>query len=113
MTTQHDASHLRTEGDINTTAARQAWNAAMNDARTQAWLQRDADVFLHQAMSTPCLDVLEGAETIFIQDATGKRYMDFHGNNVHQLGYGHPHVVKRVTEQLPNCRFHRAGSLTR
>lgn len=105
MTTQHDASHLRTEGDINTTAARQAWNAAMNDARTQAWLQRDADVFLHQAMSTPCLDVLEGAETIFIQDATGKRYMDFHGNNVHQLGYGHPHVVKRVTEQLAQLPF--------
>ncbi|MBB1202301.1 aspartate aminotransferase family protein [Enterobacteriaceae bacterium 89] len=100
-----NASHLRTEGDINTTAARQAWNASLSDERTQSLLQRDANVFLHQAMSTPCLDTLEAAEGIFIQDATGKKYMDFHGNNVHQLGYGHPHVVKRITEQMATLPF--------
>jgi 4-aminobutyrate aminotransferase len=100
-----NASHLRTEGDINTTAARQAWNASLSDERTQSLLQRDANVFLHQAMSTPCLDTLKAAEGIFIQDATGKKYMDFHGNNVHQLGYGHPHVVKRITEQMATLPF--------
>ncbi|MDF4803989.1 aspartate aminotransferase family protein, partial [Vibrio parahaemolyticus] len=62
-------------------------------------------VFLHQAMSTPCLDTLEAAEGIYIQDATGKKYMDFHGNNVHQLGYGHPHVIKRVQEQIAKLPF--------
>lgn len=98
-------THFRSEGDINTTPARQAWNASMDDARTQALLKRDSEVFLHQAMSTPCLDTLEAAEGIYIQDATGKKYMDFHGNNVHQLGYGHPHVIKRVQEQIAKLPF--------
>ncbi|CAK6712248.1 4-aminobutyrate aminotransferase [Vibrio harveyi] len=105
MTQNIKPTHFRSEGDVNTTPARQAWNASMDDERTQALLKRDSEVFLHQAMSTPCLDTLEAAEGIYIQDATGKKYMDFHGNNVHQLGYGHPHVMKRVQEQIAQLPF--------
>ncbi|EJE8517850.1 aspartate aminotransferase family protein [Vibrio parahaemolyticus] len=105
MTQNIKPTHFRSEGDVNTTPARQAWNASMDDERTQALLKRDSEVFLHQAMSTPCLDTLEAAEGIYIQDATGKKYMDFHGNNVHQLGYGHPHVIKRVQEQISKLPF--------
>ncbi|HCE3686908.1 TPA: aspartate aminotransferase family protein [Vibrio parahaemolyticus] len=105
MTQNIKPTHFRSEGDVNTTPARQAWNASMDDERTQAFLKRDSEVFLHQAMSTPCLDTLEAAEGIYIQDATGKKYMDFHGNNVHQLGYGHPHVIKRVQEQIAKLPF--------
>ncbi|EGR1218558.1 TPA: aspartate aminotransferase family protein [Vibrio parahaemolyticus] len=105
MTQNIKPTHFRSEGDVNTTPARQAWNASMDDERTQALLKRDSEVFLYQAMSTPCLDTLEAAEGIYIQDATGKKYMDFHGNNVHQLGYGHPHVVKRVQEQIAKLPF--------
>ncbi|WP_425666892.1 aspartate aminotransferase family protein [Vibrio tubiashii] len=105
MTENVQPTHFRSEGDVNTTPARQAWNASMDDERTQALLKRDSDVFLHQAMSTPCLDTLEAAEGIYIQDSTGKKYMDFHGNNVHQLGYGHPHVIKRVQEQIAKLPF--------
>ncbi|EOA6542028.1 TPA: aspartate aminotransferase family protein [Vibrio vulnificus] len=105
MTQNIKPTHFRSEGDVNTTPARQAWNASMDDERTQALLKRDSEVFLHQAMSTPCLDTLEAAEGIYIQDATGKKYMDFHGNNVHQLGYGHPHVIKRVQKQIAKLPF--------
>ncbi|MDN8583743.1 aspartate aminotransferase family protein [Vibrio alginolyticus] len=105
MTQNIKPTHFRSEGDVNTTPARQAWNASMDDERTQALLKRDSEVFLHQAMSTPCLDTLEAAEGIYIQDATGKKYMDFHGNNVHQLGYAHPHVIKRVQEQIAKLPF--------
>ncbi|WP_440877949.1 aspartate aminotransferase family protein [Vibrio natriegens] len=98
-------THFRSEGDVNTTPARQVWNESMDDERTQTLLKRDSDVFLHQAMSTPCLDTLEAAEGIYIQDANGKKYMDFHGNNVHQLGYGHPHVIERVQEQIAKLPF--------
>ncbi|WP_440888935.1 aspartate aminotransferase family protein [Vibrio sp. WZ-1] len=105
MTQNIKPTHFRSEGDVNTTPARQAWNASMDDERTQALLKRDSKVFLHQAMSTPCLDTLESAEGIYIQDVTGKKYMDFHGNNVHQLGYGHPHVIKRVQEQIAKLPF--------
>ncbi|HIF5944076.1 TPA: aspartate aminotransferase family protein [Vibrio parahaemolyticus] len=105
MTQNIKPTHFRSEGDVNTTPARQAWNASMDDERTQALLKRDSEVFLHQAMSTPCLDTLEAAEGIYIRDATGKKYMDFHGNNVHQLGYGHPHVINRVQEQIAKLPF--------
>ncbi|EJR0681598.1 aspartate aminotransferase family protein [Vibrio parahaemolyticus] len=105
MTQNIKPTHFRSEGDVNTTPARQAWNTSMDDERTQALLKRDSEVFLHQAMSTPCLDNLEAAEGIYIQDATGKKYMDFHGNNVHQLGYGHPHVINRVQEQIAKLPF--------
>ncbi|MCC3843887.1 aspartate aminotransferase family protein [Vibrio parahaemolyticus] len=105
MTQNIKPTHFRSEGDVNTTPARQAWNASMDDERMQALLKRDSEVFLHQAMSTPCLDTLEAAEGIYIQDATGKKYMDFHGNNVHQLGYGHPHVIQRVQEQIAKLPF--------
>ncbi|WP_051333555.1 aspartate aminotransferase family protein [Aliagarivorans marinus] len=97
--------HLRSEGDVNTTAARQQWNSNIQHPKTQALLERDANIFLHQAMSTPCLDSLQAAEGIYIVDSAGKRYMDFHGNNVHQLGYGHPQVVKRVSEQMASLPF--------
>lgn len=105
MTSHASANHLRSEGDINTTPARQQWHASIADDATQSLLERDSKAFLHQAMSTPCLDVLESVEGIYLHDVAGKTYMDFHGNNVHQLGYGHPHVVKRVTEQLATLPF--------
>ncbi|MEZ8056499.1 aspartate aminotransferase family protein [Vibrio splendidus] len=99
------ATYFRSEGDVNTTPAREKWNESLNDDATQAMLKRDSDVFLHQAMSTPCLDTLETAEGIYIQDTTGKKYMDFHGNNVHQLGYGHPHIINKVTQQMASLPF--------
>ncbi|CAM3139433.1 aspartate aminotransferase family protein [Vibrio rarus] len=99
------ASHFRSEGDINTTAAREQWNDQHSHQHTKALLERDSNVFLHQAMSTPCLNALDSAEGIFIQDASGKRYMDFHGNNVHQLGHGHPEVLNAIRQQLAVLPF--------
>jgi hypothetical protein len=43
----------RSEGDINLSPARAAWTAAHIDAGTQALLDADAEVFLHQALSIP------------------------------------------------------------
>lgn len=101
----HTAAHLRSEGDINTTAAREKWHASIKNKATQTLLQRDAKVFVHQAMSTPCLDALDAAEGIFLQNSAGKKIMDFHGNNVHQLGFKHPHVINKVTEQMASLPF--------
>ena len=36
---------------------------------------------------------------------SGKRYLDFHGNSVHQLGHGHPRVVAAVQQQLADLPF--------
>ncbi|MBE9586456.1 aspartate aminotransferase family protein [Mucilaginibacter sp. JRF] len=97
--------YLHTEGDLNLSESRQDWNQRHVDEATQAVLKKDADHFLHQALSTPCLDVLESAEGIRIKNLSGKMYIDFHGNNVHQLGYGNSYIIDRVKAQLDTLAF--------
>lgn len=99
------AVHNRTEGDINLSSARQDWYAVISEPETSGYLHEDAEYFLHQSLSTPCLDVLASCEGIYLTDVQGKRYMDFHGNNVHQLGYRHPYVIEKVKEQLDILPF--------
>ena len=45
------------------------------------------------------------AEGIWIEDAEGNRVMDFHGNSVHHVGYGHPKVIAAIKEQLDELPF--------
>ncbi|WP_231891397.1 (R)-1-hydroxy-2-aminoethylphosphonate ammonia-lyase [Paenibacillus swuensis] len=95
---------LKGEGDINFSASRDQWRARQSDAARRL-LDDDERYFLHQSLSTPCLQVLESCEGIYIQDVDGKRYMDFHGNNVHQVGYRNPYVIEAVKEQLDILPF--------
>ncbi|ROS05428.1 4-aminobutyrate aminotransferase [Sinobacterium caligoides] len=96
---------LVAEGDINNTAARQQWREQINDAGSQQLLDDDAGVFLHQSMSSPCMNSLSGADGIYLTDGAGNRTMDFHGNNVHQLGHGHPNVIKAIEQQMQALPF--------
>ena len=95
----------RSEGDLNIGDARAEWQRGYIDAETRALLGEDARWFLHQALSTPCLNVIEQAEGIYLIDTAGRRIMDFHGNTVHQVGYGHPRVIEAVTRQLATLPF--------
>ena len=103
----HSAPHApsQSEGDINSTPRRAAWQRQHLDAPTRALLARDADAFLHQSVSTPCLNAIARAEGIWIEDTVGRRYMDFHGNNVHHVGYAHPQVVAAIQQQLGALSF--------
>jgi 4-aminobutyrate aminotransferase len=92
------------EGDVNTSLLRQAWDA-QRSPETRALLDRDATVFLHQALSTPCLEVLNHADGAWLTTLSGQRILDFHGNSVHQLGHAHPAVVKAMKEQLDTLAF--------
>jgi len=100
-----EKQHNRTEGDINLTSERNNWYAVIQDAETLSLLDEDAEHFLHQALSTPCLDVLASCEGIYLTDIQGKKYMDFHGNNVHQVGYRNPYIIDRIKEQLDILPF--------
>lgn len=95
---------MDSEGDTNLTPARQAWQTKLSK-ETQDILKRDADVFLHQSLSSPCMNAIERCEGVYFYDTEGKRYLDFHGNNVHQLGYSHPNVVNAVKEQIEELSF--------
>ncbi|UCF28653.1 MAG: aspartate aminotransferase family protein [Chloroflexota bacterium] len=95
----------RSEGDINISPRRAKWQAANLDAETRSLLEEDAQYFLHQSLSTPCLNVLRSCEGIYIEDLQGRCYMDFHGNNVHQVGFSNPQVIAAIKSQLEELSF--------
>jgi 4-aminobutyrate aminotransferase len=93
------------ESDTNLSPARRAWAARSLDPRARALLAEDERYFLRQSVSTPCLNAVVKAEGIWLEDAGGHRYMDFHGNNVHHIGYGHPRLKRAIAEQMDALPF--------
>lgn len=96
---------LFTEGDINITEERRKWNDQITDLQTRQILEDDARYFLHQSMSTPCLDVLTSSNGSEINTLSGRKMLDFHGNNVHQLGHGNEAIMNEVMEQMRRLPF--------
>ncbi|MGH8692170.1 MAG: aminotransferase class III-fold pyridoxal phosphate-dependent enzyme, partial [Burkholderiales bacterium] len=96
---------LASEGDVNLSGKRKAWQGKSLGAATRELLAEDARYFLHQSLSTPCLSALKSASGIWLEDLDGRRVMDFHGNSVHQLGHGHPRVVEAVKQALDTLPF--------
>ena len=93
------------EGDVNHSPRRRAWAAENIHGASRDLIDRDADAFLHQSVSTPCLNAIARAEGIWIEDVAGRRYMDFHGNNVHHIGYGHPRLKAAIAAQMDELPF--------
>lgn len=95
----------RSEGDVNLSPLRARWQAEQLDAATRALLEEDERYFLHQALSTPCLNALESCKGSALVDLEGRSLLDFHGNSAHQIGYGHPKVLRAIREQLETLPF--------
>lgn len=99
-------NRLKSEGDINISENRNKWQQTHTYSDEAKFiLEEDAKYFLHQSMSTPCLDVLNNCDDAFIQNIDGKRYLDFHGNNVHQIGFANPFVIEQLKRQLDILPF--------
>jgi 4-aminobutyrate aminotransferase len=96
---------LLSEGDSNLSQRRARWQNQHLDAETKRWLAKDARYYLHQSLSTPCLNVLQSCRGNHLVDLQGRQLLDFHGNSAHQLGYGHPNVLSAVQEQLQSMPF--------
>jgi 4-aminobutyrate aminotransferase len=95
----------RSEGDINISPRRERWQNENLNADTRALLAEDERWFLRQSLSTPCLNVMRACGGAEIEDAQGRRYLDFHGNNVHQVGFAHPRVIAAIERQLHDLSF--------
>jgi len=98
-------SPAQSEGEINTSPRRIAWANKTHDDATRALLDEDAKHFLHQSVSSPCLSAISKAEGAYIEDMQGRRYLDFHGNNVHHIGYGHPRLKQAIAAQMDDLPF--------
>ena len=72
----------QSESESNKSLRRTEWGARTHDAVTRDLLANDTRYFMHQESSTPCLSVVTQAEGAYIEDEKGRRYLDFHGNNV-------------------------------
>jgi 4-aminobutyrate aminotransferase len=96
---------LKSEGDINISPLRAQWSREQIDEETRALLDEDAKYFIHQSLSTPCLNVLDRCKGSVLIDRQGRELLDFHGNNVHQVGFGHPRVIEAITRQMQGLPF--------
>ncbi|MEG1584652.1 MAG: aspartate aminotransferase family protein, partial [Anaerovorax sp.] len=105
MSEKTKQSFSKTEGDVNLTKERILWQEKYLSQRSKERLEEDGKYFIHQALSTPCLNAIKGVEGIYIIDEDDRRYMDFHGNSVHQLGYNHPKLIKALQDQLEELSF--------
>ena len=95
----------RAEGDVNLSLHRQKWQDRELDEASRALLAEDARWFLHQSMSTPCLNALSSAKGSWLTDLQGRRILDFHGNSVHQIGYAHPVVLAAIHKTQATLPF--------
>jgi len=95
----------QSEGETNRSSHRQSWAKRHYRSKTKNLLSRDSDAFLHQAVSSPCLSAIRSADGIWIEDMDGNRFMDFHGNNVHHISYGHPRLKAAITNQMNTLPF--------
>ena len=59
-----DAANLASEGDVNQSPLRRAWEAKHVGIATRALLDADSEHFLHQSLSTPCFDALKSCDGI-------------------------------------------------
>lgn len=84
---------------------RQDWQTRNLNAEARGWLDRDADAYLHQAGSTPCIASIRSAEGVWLEDHNGKRYLDLYGNSCHHVGYRHPRMIEALTAQLNQLTF--------
>ncbi|WP_406647137.1 aspartate aminotransferase family protein [Aliisedimentitalea scapharcae] len=96
---------VHTEGESNTSDARRTWLKKSIGPRSEPLLRRDSSAFLHQSLSSPCVSTIAKADGIWIEDMDGRRFMDFHGNSVHHIGYGHPKLVAAIKAQLDDLPF--------
>ncbi len=95
----------KSEGDVNLSPRREAWQENQINEKSRAVLDEDTRFFLKQSLSTPCLNAMRACEGIYIEDLQGRRYMDFHGNNVHQVGFSNPDVIAAIKHQLDDLSF--------
>ena len=93
--------HLeREQGDVNTTPNRRRYWERNLRGETRNWFEADEKYFLHQSLSTPVLNVLAKAYGPYIEDLEGRKYLDMHGNGVHNAGFNNPDVIAAVRRQL-------------
>ncbi len=105
MINQKNQKPQLSEGESNTSNRRLEWEEETHNEETRKVLEQDAHFFINQTVSSPCLSVVKKAKGACIEDTNGRSYLDFHGNSVHHIGYGHPDLKKAISLQMDVLPF--------
>ena len=97
---QREKRFEREQGDINLTPNRRKFWERNLSGQAKKWFEEDTNYFLHQSLSTPVLNVISKAEGIYLEDLDGKKYIDMHGNGVHNAGFNNAEVIEALKTQL-------------
>ena len=93
--------HAKAEqSEPNNSIERGNYRNSLTDEDTLHWLAEDEKYFLHQELSTPVMNMLGKAKEASIYDLTGKKYLDMHGNGVHNAGFNNDEVIAAAHRQL-------------
>lgn len=84
----------------NELADRENWVFGRAGAEDEAVLQRDIRITTHQANCRPALLAIRRCHGLFVEDFSGRRYLDLHGNNCHHIGYRHPQLMAALADQM-------------
>ncbi|MEO1261038.1 MAG: aspartate aminotransferase family protein [Bacteroidota bacterium] len=87
------------QGDSNETTLHGEYRISRSPA-TRHLINKDAAVYLHQALSTPVMNVIAKTEGAYLHDYEGNKYLDLHGNGVHNIGFNNQEVIDAVSQQL-------------
>lgn len=79
---------------------RESWVYGWAGDRDRQILKDDATYTANQANCRPALLAVQKGEGVFVEDYSGRRYIDLHGNNCHHIGYQHPRLKAVLIEQL-------------
>ena len=69
------------------------------------WSTRTRATFSTRPRRRPACPPSGGAQGIWVEELDGRRFMDFHGNSVHHLGYSHPTLIAALKAQLDDLTF--------
>ncbi|WP_240376087.1 aspartate aminotransferase family protein [Bacillus piscicola] len=90
----------REQGDINYSPNREKyWDRNLSE-KAKVLFEEDNKYFLHQNLSTPVLNVLSKCDGAYIYDMDGKKYLDMHGNGIHNAGFNNDYIIEKVMESL-------------
>ncbi len=84
----------------NDTVDRETWVYGRSGEDDLRVLEKDIAHTTHQANCRPALLAIKRANGIYVEDFSGKQYIDLHGNNCHHIGYQHPKLIAALTDQL-------------
>ena len=84
----------------NEQADREHWVYGRAGPDDRSILTREAKVTTRQRNCRPGLLAIRRGEGVMVEDWSGRRYMDLHGNNCHHIGYRHPRLISGLVDQM-------------